>query len=245
MAYDNEQQQQSPDQTQPSPPENAGQSFSNNDVEKIVRTRLEKEREKRTSIEKEKEELKKRVEELQKKVDSGKANQSESMEYQQTLTAEGKAQDQVSSGMIAPEQLPGIITQYINETKASDKIQEAVKEDPEFAELCEKNKNAQNYNDKITTDEIGFLVEIGIQNVPAVLKHLLKNDIDRKILKLAQGNINRDNGMSLTEFVKKLSNDIDSTTKRPSPSPYYPAKNVSDIGRGDDFDVSSYISDKY
>jgi len=217
-------------------------TFSYKDVEEGYKIRLKKEREKH---QKETEQLKNRLDELEKKVSSGKASSSENLEYQQGLSAVDHGQQQVMSGQLTPEQFEGFVQQRITEEKAKEKLREAFEKDSEFKLLVQQNDAMPENQQLINKVQADLIVASGIDNTAAVLKHLLKNKKDNQSFKLALAHARIDGGRSLNDFIFETSERLQSNVSRPRPNQFDIVPKVSDIGTGDDFSESSYISEKY
>lgn len=230
-------------------PESGGQNtgsqqptFSYGDVESNFRTRLKKEKERH---QKETDVLKNRLDELEKKITSGKASQSENLEYQTGLNAADEASQQVASGQITHEQFDAIVRDRMMEEKATEKIKDSMENDKEFKGLMEHNVALPQEQQLVSAEDVKELINKEIKNVPAVLKHLLKNPKDRQIFKLASQHQQRDGGVSLTQFIHDLSEKLETNSSRPRPNEFSLVPKVTGTGAGDDFSESSYISEKY
>jgi hypothetical protein len=222
----------------------AGQqpNFSYADVESNFRTRLKKEKERH---QKETDVLKNRLDDLEKKITSGKATQSENLEYQTGLNAADEASKQVASGQITPEDFDSIVRFRMMEEKASEKIKDAMDKDTEFKGLVESNNAMPKGQQLLSTEDVLEMIGRDIKNIPAVVKHLLKNAKDRQIFRLASNHQARDGGISLTQFVHDLSEKLEMNASRPRPNEFSIIPKVTDAGATEDFSEASYISEKY
>ena len=225
-------------------------AFSREDMEKSLQIRLQKERAARENAERENREFRARIDELQKKVDSGKATQNETREYYETNNAQTRAQQAAdnaqSSGMMTKEQADQYINHRVNHevnmNNMIHQVKDAADKDPEFKDLISANNTTQ----RLTDPECAFIANLpGIKNKAALIKHLLKNDKDNHILKIAGSNYAKDNGAEAAKFLYGLSEDLENNLSKPGPSPFRPVPNLQDVGKSDDFDVEEYINSKY
>lgn len=217
--------------------------FSKEDIEKSFQVRLGKEKEKRAEMEKQNNDLLKRLGELEKRVESGKATQDENLQYQSGIQAVGQAQQMQDSGMVSREQSIQIAKQLIYEQneqlkmqKLGQKLKDASAKDPEFMSLAQANPDA------IRDEQLSMMTDY--ENAPAMIKKLLKDPNELKVLHLATLNAQSDSGVALQTYLNKLSNDIEATSQRPSPNPYSPHVPMHDVGEHEDFDVSEYLNNK-
>lgn len=208
-----------------SPGSEANSMYSNEEVEKIIQARLKQER---SNHEKREAEYSARIADLEKKVNAGTATTDEKIQHQQAKNTEEQAQ---ASG-IPPEAIPFIVEQQRKNVEFQQKMSDAIEKDQEFKKLSETGNAIP-----------GFAISemMHLDNAPAVIKHLLK---DKKDHKLMEATIESGSKSDFIRFVNDLSSRLES--KKPHPSPYTPAPDVSDIGDSDqDFDIKGYIDSKY
>jgi len=217
-------------------------TFSKEDLENSFQSRLRKERAAREALEKENKEFKARLEELQSKVSSGNANQSETSEYYTANKTNREAEQAQQAGMMNKEQADRYITHTMNMNNMINQVKEAAEKDSEFKDLISENSTTK----KLSDPECAFIANLpGIKNKAALIKHLLKNEKDNHILKIAGSNYDKDNGAEAAKFLYGLSEDLENNVSKPHPTSFRPVPNLQDVGKSDDFDVDDYINSKY
>lgn len=233
---------------------NEDSSFNHEEVTKSLTVRLKKEREHRQKAEEEREDLRDRLEKLEKKISNGKASSDENLEYQQRLSASGQTRDEDNKieiakkhGLLTEDQAlqfarEAIFAENENVKTASfiEKVKRSKEKDPEFSEMID---NAHNVEGSITPQEAVLLKDL--DNGVSVFKHLLKDKEDMDIFRTALQNSQLDSGLSFKKFVYELSKKLDSSEKPPRPSKYNVVPKINDVGRGNSFDSSEYIKNKY
>lgn len=200
--------------------------------------RLKKARQQEEATAKEAEKVRKELDDLKKKFESGKATSNETAQY---VEAKNTVDQSLQQG-IDPRDLPAIIDQHMKLTKLEQTMAEAQEKDPELKALMQNPESVQ----KISRDELDSFSYL--PNPAAVFKHLLTNDQDRMVLKAAEQAYNYgngDGGVSYFQFLNNLSNKLKDTAVYPHPSNFKPAANLTDIGESDSFDSESYIKNKY
>lgn len=217
-------------------------TFSKEDLEKSYQIRLSKERAAREAVEKENKEMKARLEELHKKVESGQANQSETHEYYSANKTQQDAVHAQQSGMMSKEEADRYINHTINRNNMIQQVKDASEKDSEFKDLISANSQTQ----RLTDPECAFIADLpGIKNKAALIKHLLKNEKDNHIFKIAGSNYHKDNGAEAAKFLYGLSEELENNISKPHPSSFRPVPNLQDVGKADEFDVDEYINSKY
>lgn len=215
------------------PPE---EMVTKSEMEERIKLRLRNERLKSEENLKLAEKLAAELEELKKKFESGKATTSEASDYVTTSNLVDKAQVQG----IDPSEIPGIIKDHLKLQKLQQNIQESTQKDAELNKLV----NDPDSLNKISPDELKTFKEY--DNPAAILKHLLTDDNDRLVYKATQeAYANGDGGVKYWEFLGNLSKKLKSTASYPHPSNFKPAPSLTDVGENEEFNISSYIKDKY
>ena len=225
--------------------EESNEGLSLEQIKKSHSVQMKKMRESQEAKERENKLLIERVQELEKKVNSGTATQSQNLEYQQTMKAVGDANKSVEEGTLDPSHIQAFVKHQMAQEKLADNIKEATEKDEEFKELMQKNGQLGPQDQKVNLYEVSEMAKLNIKNPAAVLKHLLKNDKDAHIMRLAFENSNVDNGQSFANMIYNLSEKIESKSEAPRPNSYTPAPRMADSGHADDFDVAEYIKSKY
>jgi len=197
--------------------------------------RLKKERQKSEAEAKKAEGLARQLDELQKKFNSGRATSEQSAEYVGAKNAIAEAKN---SG-IPPEALPGIIEEHMQIQKLDAALTSAREKDPELNALVSDPESMK----KVSPEE--FMLMKHLPNAPAVLKHLLTDNLDLQTLKATERAWANDGGTEFFKFVNNLSRQLDSTAKYPHPSNYTPSPSLDDVGSPDAFNLETYINEKY
>lgn len=217
-------------------------TFSKEDLEKSFQIRLRKERAAREAVERENKEFKARLEELQSKVEGGNANQAETREYYTANKTQQDANQAQQAGMMSKDQADKYIQHTMNMNNMINQVKEASEKDEEFKNLIASNNTTQ----KLSDPECAFIAGLpGIKNKAALIKHLLKNEKDNHIFKIAGSNYDRDNGAEAAKFLYGLSEDLENNVSKPHPTSFRPVPNLQDVGSSDEFDVDDYINSKY
>jgi hypothetical protein len=241
MNETNDMQQQQNEQMVPHNPEVVQQEKefdreTRDTIEESFKNRLKKERIKAEEAAKDAERVKKELDELKKKFESGKATSNESAEYVMT---QNKVEQAVQQG-IDPSELPAIIDEYMKLQKFDQQMVEAQEKDPELKALMQDPASVQKIS-KAEYDSFAYL-----KNPAAVFKHLQKNDQDRMVLKAAeQAYVNGDGGVQYFTFLNNLSAKLNDTAVYPHPPNFKPSASLTDIGESDSFDSESYIKSRY
>jgi hypothetical protein len=198
--------------------------------------RLSKARQEAEEEAKRADKLKKELDDLKKKFESGKATTNEASDYVTTENVINKAHQDG----IHPDAIPGIIEDHMARKKLTQSLEVAVSKDKELAELMNDPSSQQ----KISPDEL--LAMKYLDNAPAVFKHLLKNDNDRMVLKAAeQAFANGDGGVAFYTHLNNLSEKLKKTASYPHPTKFKETPDLSDVGDSEVFDTESYIKSKY
>jgi len=215
---------------------NEENQFDRERIEESVKARIRKERVKAEEAQKEAEAVRKELDELKKKFETGKATSNETDTY---ISTENKIDESLRQG-IPYEALPEIIDHHIKLTKMGQQLDEAMEKDPELKALFNDPSSPK----KISREELESFIDL--PNPAAVFKHLLKNDNDRKLLKAAEVSyVNGDGGFKYFEFLNNLSDKLKDTASYPHPSNFKPNASLTDTGEAETFDSESYIKSKY
>lgn len=215
----------------------ATKTYTNEELQNIVRMRLKEENQKREEAyrtaeeeRKKREAIEKRLLDLEKKNEKGTATQDEKIEYQNSVAAAGQAKNDG----IPPEAIPHIVEISNRNKKTTEQLNEAIEKDEEFKNLAEKGN-------PISGEEIYFIGQ-SVDNTPAVIKHLLKDKRDYDLFQIAKSNAQYDGGLSLKKLIYEFSDKLNADIKKPSPSGYTPAPDLSDTGAADqDFNDADYV----
>lgn len=198
----------------------------NSEMENIIMARVRKEQ---VKADKEKAVLRAEIEELKAQ---GNPNIDPPVEGAQPL--EGQAPE-----TIPVAELPGIIDYVQQEQNAQkqgdnfkNKFQTARDADPELEELA-KNGNSIPWQYQQNM--------VHLENSPAVLKHLLKDNKDHQLM-IAAGS---EGAASLVKMLNDLSTRLENADKGPRPPDYTPSANMSHLGESEqDFDMDEYVKSK-
>jgi len=225
--------------------ESQNESLSVEQLKKSHSVQMKKMRENNEAKERENKLLIERLNDLEKKVNSGTATQNQNLEYQQNLKALGTAEQKIEEGTLNPDMIQAFVKHQMAQEKLADNLKDATTKDEEFKELMQKNGQMDPQDQKINLYEVSEMAKLNIKNPSAVVKHLLKNDKDAHIMRLAFENSAMDNGQSFANMIYNLSEKIDAKSDSPRPSSYTPAPRMSDAGHSDDFEEADYIKNKY
>lgn len=218
------------------PPAPDNNMISKDEMEGLIKVRLRHERQKAEETQKEADRLAKELDALKKKFESGKATTNEAADYVTTSNLIDKAQVKG----IDPSEIPAIIADHLKLQKLDQNLKETAEKDKEFKTLI----NAPDASSKISEQE--FMTFKEYDNPSAILKHLLKDDADRLVYKACQeAYANGDGGVKYWEFLGNLSKKLKSTAVYPHPSNFKPFPSLTDVGEHEEFNVSSYIREKY
>jgi hypothetical protein len=139
--------------------------------------------------------------------------------------------------MPSEEMIDELATRRQKAMDLGNKINEAKEKDPEFAKLSEKSAHG---------GAIPPYAQASMTHLPnavAVMKHLLKDPRDYKVVELF---MKEGDEKGFVQFVNGLSEKLEKTSSKPAPSNYAVIPDMSDAGESaQDFDEASYIRDKY
>lgn len=210
--------------------------ISKADMEKIIQDRIKKSRQREAEQEKEAAALRKQIENLQKKFESGKATSSESEEYMTAVNTNTQGKQQG----LSQEDIDAEVDKRIKVMKLNKSIVDAQEKDKELNTLLKDPDSLK----KISPEEKDLLCEY--DNGAAIFKHLLTDDRDRLVYKATlQAAVNGDGGKSYYEFLGNLSRKLESSAIYPHPSNYKPSPNLNDTGDTEEFSTESYIRKNY
>jgi chromosome segregation ATPase len=202
--------------------------FTRDEVEEMMKARVAKTANDARQQREENENLKKRLEELQRKQDSGTATTEERSQLQTAKTAEIQAHQQGYTR----EEAEQYAMHKMDVADLDKKLTDAREKDPEFKDLLEKGNKLYEEEVKLTA---------GIPNAPAVVKQLLK---DRRDLNLYRAYISSGNLTDVISFLNDMSRKLESTEQKPHPSGYEPSPVLAESS-GDQEDTSDYIGSRY
>lgn len=210
--------------------ENDSQMFSKEDANKLaqqmVNERLQRER---NLFSKKEAELNARIKELENKKEAGTATPAEQVEHATGRAAQAQA---IQQG-ISPEQIPQLVEKEMSRANFKQKIDDAMLKDEEFKKLAQTGNG-------IPGEALEQMIHL--DNAPSVIKHLLKDKKDYRLMQLAAA----EGIYKFTSFVNDLSTRLESTSTKPKPSPYSPIPDLTDIGESDqDWDVENYIKGRF
>lgn len=171
-------------------------------------------------------ELKNRIMELEKKEKAGTITQNEQGEYQNIKKTANQSMDQG----VPRELIPGLIARENQKTQFVQNVGDALDKDQEFKKLWSTGN-------PIHASVLEAMHHL--DNAPAVLKHLLKDKKDHRLMELSA-----EEGLtSFTKFINDLSTKLEANNQsKPHPSSYSPAPPLTNIGESDqDFDIEDYI----
>lgn len=180
--------------------------------------------------------LAKQLADLKKKFESGKATTNESSMYVNTESAISQAQIQG----IHPDDLPYHVEEKMKQLALEQSMSEAVSKDPELRSLMQNPESVR----KVPPEALSTFKHLN--NAPAVFKHLLTDPADLMVFNAAR-EVYSQTGSSVDyyQFLSNLSKRLDSTAKYPHPPKFKEIADLSDVGEGDSFDLTSYLTKKY
>ena len=197
--------------------------FTDDDVEKILKGRM---KQKDRQIE----DLQRKFQELEQKVSQGTATQSEQLQLQ----ASKNQANQTAQQVLDPDLIMQAADQRRREVEFNNKLDDAMEKDPEFKKLASERNELG-----VPPQFMGQMLDI--DNAPAVLKHLLKNKKDNKLMFAAA----EEGRKSFLEFIYGVSEKLESSASKPAPNPYTPAPTLSDSGdSSQEFDLEEYVKNK-
>lgn len=202
--------------------------FSKKEMEEMIKARVAKSAETSRLQREENDNLRKKLEILERKQEAGTATTDERSQLHTARTAETQASQQGYTR----EQAEAFALHQMDIAELDKNLTAARDKDPEFKELVEKGNRLHPEEVKLTA---------GLPNAPAVVKQLLK---DRRDLNLYRAYIAEGNLRDVTSFLNDMSRKLESTEQKPHPSGYEPSPVLSESG-GDQEDTSEYISNKF
>jgi len=213
------------------------QTFTKTHMEERIKERLRqkeaefqrKERDANESIKA----LKSRISDLEKKERDGTATPQESLELEKGKeTAEKAAEEQVPISVI-----PHLVDQTMAKQQYITNMRNALTKDPELKQMLADPNNQRLINDDIHLELQGF------ENSPQMIKHILKNKNEANLMVAKyQTTLRKEDRSILVEYMKNLSEKLESNSVRPRASSYSPDPDISNIGDSThDFDMSDYV----
>lgn len=218
----------------------AEKTFTQSEVESMIKARTDREREQLRLKHEENERLKSKMQDfetklqdLQEKVQTGTATTDET---QQLQTAKTAAQQGAREGY-SEDELKNIVSWEMQKQAFTNKLMDANKKDPEFSKLVKEGQ-------KLEEHEVMGLAYL--PNGTAVLKQLLKDPKALAVYRAGIQNAPNDNGVAAMTYLNSLSDRIGATTEKPAPSSFQPAEQLSDASDEDQgFDETDYVSKNY
>jgi hypothetical protein len=225
---------------------------SDKDWEEVIKKRRERDaetirlqHEENKRLKKEADELKRQLEDLEKKAQKGTASDDELGQLQ---TAKKAAEQAITQGQQQGYTYEQIKSQAVAEVEwemkqkqLESKMMDAREKDPEFAKMVDANNKLTDPNAKLFHEEVSEMAYL--PNAPAVIKQLLKDPKSMAVLKAAFAERSR---TSVMMVLNNLSDRLAGNEAKPQPSSYKPPEYLSDSSDDDQsFDESSYISSKY
>lgn len=211
-------------------------TFSQSEVEKMIKERTDRERENSRLKHEENERLKKELSDLSSKMQKGIATTDE-MTQLQTAT---KAAEQGQQQGYSQEDVQRLVEGAMQQKDLESKLMTAKEKDPEFKKLVEENAKTN----AVSMDHV--LGTAYLPNAVAVVKHLMKDKKSLDLYNAAIANVGVDRGVSAMMVLNNLSDKLQGSAEKPMESQYKPAEHLSDASDEDqNFDESSYIGSKY
>lgn len=225
----NEQSQAAPQQEEP--------TYTKTHLEEKIKERLRQKEAEFQRKDKEAKEsiraLQERIGDLEKKEKAGTATPQESLELEKgRQTAEIATEEQVPLSVI-----PHLVDQTMAKQQYITNMRNALDKDPEL-----KNLIADPNNQKMINDDIHLELQ-GFDNSPQMIKHILKNKNEANLMVAKyQTAVRKEDRSILVEYMKNLSEKLESSAVRPRASSYSPDPDISNIGDSThDFDMKDYV----
>lgn len=203
--------------------------FTEDETNELIKKRTERERENSRLLHDENSRLKKRLEDLESKMQKGTASDDDMVQLQTAKQASAQAQAE----NYTPDQVRHIVDYAMQQKELGGKLEEARDKDPEFAKLL-KDGN------KLFQEEVNEMAYL--PNAPAVVKHLMKDQKSLLALRAAW----REGRSSVMMVLNNLSDRLADNQEKPVPSQFKPAEQLSDSSDEDqNFNEKDYISKNY
>jgi hypothetical protein len=218
------------------------QVFTQEEVEKLIRDRTEKERVNSRLKSEENEKLKKQLEEYEAKLQKGTATASEIQQLDTAKQAAGNAQMQG----FTPEQVQAQVQMAMEQKEMEGKLTDAYQKDPEFKKLVDENKKATEARSPNALSIEEVLATAYLPNSIAVVKHLMKDPKSMTVFKTALSRAPYDGGINAMMVLNNFSDRLSDKQEMAHPSTYEPAAELSDNSdESQAFDLKNYIDSKY
>jgi hypothetical protein len=228
---DESQEVQSPQGEQQQTDNQKSVMFSQEEVEQMMKDRLNKLHNEKRLREEENDRLRKKLEELQKKQDSGTAT---IQEREQLQDAKQGTKQAVYQGY-SKEDVDTMVNFQMKIKELDRNLSEAEKKDPELAKLMKEGNT-------ISPDEAKLIaLPDGINNGVAIIKQLLKDGRD---LNLFRTYISAGDRTGLISYLNDMSKKLEATAEKPHPSGYTPSPQLPE-SEGEQDDLENYIKNKY